>query len=279
MTNHRPPVQRHRKLGEPGAIGGRLTDKVILITGTGSGQGRAAAELFASEGAVVVGTDIDAHGAAETVEMVQRAGGHMTSTHPLDLGDEGAVKAWIDSAALEHGGIDVLYNNAAATRFSPVAETSYEDWSFTLRNELDIVFLATKHTWPHLIARGGGSILLVGSTAGITGSTTNPRIAHTAAKGGVVAMTKQLAGEGAVHGIRANCISPGMIATPASEATLLAPGHPMRGIASAIPLGRIGRPEEVARCALFLASEESSYVTGANLVVDGGWSAVLPGSR
>jgi meso-butanediol dehydrogenase/(S,S)-butanediol dehydrogenase/diacetyl reductase len=279
VTSRRAPAQRDGELGEPGVIGGRLAGKVVLITGTGSGQGRAAALLFASEGAVVVGTDIDADGAVETVEMVLRASGRMTSTQPLDLGDEQAVKAWIDSAALEHGGIDVLYNNAAATRFSPIAETSYEDWSFTLRNELDIVFLATKHAWPHLIARGGGSVLLVGSTAGITGSTTNTRIAHTAGKGGVVAMTKQLAGEGAAHGIRANCISPGMIATPASEATLLAAAHPMRGIASAIPLGRIGRPEEVARCALFLASEESSYVTGANLVVDGGWSAVLPGGH
>jgi meso-butanediol dehydrogenase / (S,S)-butanediol dehydrogenase / diacetyl reductase len=91
-------------------------------------------------------------------------------------------------------------------------------------------------------------------------------------------MTKQLAGEGAAHGIRANCISPGMIATPATESDLLAPGSPMRSIARAIPLGRIGTPEEVARCALFLASDEASYVTGANLIIDGGWSAVLPGA-
>ena len=147
-----------------------------------------------------------------------------------------------------------------------------------LRNELDIVFLVTKHAWPHLVARGGGSVLLVGSTAGITGSLTNTRIAHTATKGGVVAMTKQLAAEGAAHGIRANCISPGMIRTPATEGDLLAPDSPMRSIARAIPLGRIGAPEEVARCALFLASDEASYVTGANLVVDGGWSAVLPGA-
>ncbi len=256
----------------------RLAGKVALITGTGSGQGRAAALLFAAEGATVVGTDRDPQGAAETVELVRAAGGLVDSTHPLDLGHEDAVQVWIDEAAARHGGIDVLYNNAAATRFSPIAETSYEDWSFTLRNELDIVFLATKHAWPHLIARGGGCVLLVGSTAGITGSVTNTRIAHTASKGGVVAMTRQLAAEGAAHGIRANCISPGMIATPASQGTLLAEDHPMRTIARAIPLGRIGVPDDVARCALFLASDEASYVTGANLVVDGGWSAVLPGA-
>jgi NAD(P)-dependent dehydrogenase (short-subunit alcohol dehydrogenase family) len=121
-------------------------------------------------------------------------------------------------------------------------------------------------------------VLLVGSTAGIAGSLTNSRIAHTATKGGVVAMTRQLAAEGAAHGIRANCVSPGMIRTPATEGDLLADDHPMRTIARAIPLGRIGTPDEVARCALFLASDEASYVTGANLVVDGGWSAVLPGA-
>jgi NAD(P)-dependent dehydrogenase (short-subunit alcohol dehydrogenase family) len=259
-------------------VSGRLAGKIALITGTAGGQGRAAALLFAAEGALVVGTDVNADGAAETVELVRAAGGAMDSTHPLDLADEDGVRAWVDGAAARHGGMDVLHNNAGATRFSPIADTSYADWSFVLRNELDTVFLVTRAAWPHLVARGGGSVLLVGSTAGITGSLTNPRIAHTATKGGVVAMTKQLAAEGAAHGIRANCISPGMIRTPATEGDLLAADSPMRTIARAIPLGRIGAPEEVARCALFLASDEASYVTGANLVVDGGWSAVLPGA-
>jgi meso-butanediol dehydrogenase / (S,S)-butanediol dehydrogenase / diacetyl reductase len=256
----------------------RLAGKVALITGTAGGQGRAAALLFAAEGATVAGTDVNAGGAAETVALVRAAGGRMDSTHPLDLTDEDGVTAWVDAAAERHGGIDIVYNNAAATKFSPVAETSYADWSFTLRNELDIVFLVTKQAWPHLVARGAGCVLLVGSTAGLTGSLTNHRIAHTATKGGVVAMTRQFAAEGAAHGIRANCISPGMIRSPATEGDLLAPGHPMQTIARAIPLGRIGAPEEVARCALFLVSDEASYVTGANLVVDGGWSAVLPGA-
>lgn len=255
-------------------MSGRLAGKVALVTGTGGGQGRAAALLFAAEGARVVGTDVNAAGAEETLRLVS---GAMTSTHPLDLADEDGVQAWVDDAAEVHGGIDILYANAGATRFSPVDATSYADWSFTLRNELDVVFLPVKHAWRHL-ARGGGSIVLVGSTAGISGSLTNTRIAHTATKGGVVAMTKQLAAEGATHGIRANCVSPGMIRTPATEADLLAPDHPMRDIARHIPLGRVGTSEEVARCALFLASDEASYVTGANLVVDGGWSAVLPGA-
>ncbi|MCX5059670.1 SDR family oxidoreductase [Streptomyces sp. NBC_00201] len=256
----------------------RVAGKVALITGTAGGQGRAAALLFAAEGAVVIGTDLDPDGAAATADLVQAAGGRMSSTHPLDLGDEDGVRAWVEDAATKHGGIDIVYNNAGATRFAPVAETSYADWTFTVRNELDIVFLVTKHAWPHLVARGGGAVLLVGSTAGISGSLTNTRIAHTATKGGVVAMTRQLAAEGAAHGIRANCISPGMIRTPATEADLLAADHPMRDIGRHIPLGRVGTPEEIARCALFLASDEASYVTGANLVVDGGWSAVLPGA-
>ena len=119
-------------------------------------------------------------------------------------------------------------------------------------------------------------MVLVGSTAGITGSMTNHRVAHTVTKGGVVALTQQLAAEGAPHGIRVNCVSPGMVETPATRGDLLADDHPMRAIAGAIPLGRVGRADEVARCARFLASDDASYVTGANLVVDGGWSAVLP---
>ena len=139
-----------------------------------------------------------------------------------------------------------------------------------------MVFLPVKHAWRHLKQSSRPAVVLVGSTAGITGSMTNARVAHTVTKGGVVAMTKQLAAEGAPYGIRVNCVSPGMIETPATRGDLLADDHPMRDIARAIPLGRVGQAEEVARCARFLASDEASYVTGANLVIDGGWSAVLP---
>jgi NAD(P)-dependent dehydrogenase (short-subunit alcohol dehydrogenase family) len=258
---------------------GRLAGKVALISGTAGGMGRAAAELFAREGAVVVGCDLDAERALETVERVRAAGGTMSSAQPLDVTDEDAVRGWIDGAAREHGGIDVLYNNAGIARFDPLEEESYEDWSFTLRHELDVVFLACKHAWPHLRARGGGSVINVGSTAGLTGSVTLDRVAHTAAKGGVIAVTRQLAAEGARHGIRVNCISPGMTATPATRELLDDPANAMSRIGEQIPLGRVGQPEDVAWCALYLASDESSYVTGANIVVDGGWSTVLPGAR
>lgn len=242
-------------------IAGRLAGKVVVITGTAGGQGAAAARLFAEEGAVVVGCDVKpAPGVAE-----------------VDLTDEDAVRRWIDAAAKEHGRIDVLYANAGATRFNPVEDVTAEEWDFVLRHELDVVFFPVKHAWQHLKRSGNAAVVLVGSTAGMTGSQTNHRVAHTVTKGGVIALTRQLAAEGAAYGIRANCVSPGMVETPATRGDLLAEDHPMRHIAAVIPLRRVGRPEEVARCALFLASDEASYVTGANLVVDGGWSAVLPG--
>lgn len=256
---------------------GRLDGKVALITGTGGGIGRAAALLFAAEGAAVAGCDLDAARAQETVELVRGAGGTMTSAAPVDLGEEDAVRTWIEGAAGEHGAVDVLYNNAGLTSFAPLEEITLDDWSFTMRNELDLVFLACKHAWPHLRARGGGSVVNVGSTAGMTGSLNLDRAAHTASKGAVIALTRQLAVEGARHGIRVNTISPGMTVTPQTQHLFDDPTHPISRVADHIPLGRPGRPEDIARCALFLASDESAYVTGANLVVDGGWSTVLPG--
>jgi meso-butanediol dehydrogenase/(S,S)-butanediol dehydrogenase/diacetyl reductase len=260
----------------PPAPPGRLAGRVAVITGTAGGQGRAAALRFAAEGAVVVGTDLNVEGAEETVRLVWAAGGRMESHHPLDLGDEAGVSRWLAGVGDRHGHIDVLYNNAGRTSFAPLEAVTLAGWRQVLADELDQVFLVTRAAWPWLRVQGG-SVILVGSTAGITGSMTNQRVAHTASKGAIVALNRQLAAEGAPQGIRVNCISPGMIATPATEADLLAPDHPMRHIASSIPLARVGRPEEVAGVALFLASDDSSYMTGANLVVDGGWSAVLPG--
>jgi NAD(P)-dependent dehydrogenase (short-subunit alcohol dehydrogenase family) len=243
-------------------VSGRLAGKVALISGTARGQGESAARRFAAEGATVVGGDIlEGHGVPR-----------------LDVTDERSVAGWIDGAVTEHGRIDVLYNNAGAVRFGAVDEQSFADWRFTLAAELDSVFLACKHAWPHLRA-SRGVIVNIASTAGTTGSMTNQRVAHSASKGGVISATRQLAAEGAPHGIRANAISPGIISTPGSRENLLAPDHPMRTIARAVPLGRLGTEEDVVNAAVFLASDEAAYITGTNLIVDGGWSAVLPGGH
>ncbi|MDV6279346.1 SDR family NAD(P)-dependent oxidoreductase [Rhodococcus jostii] len=256
---------------------GRLAGKIAVITGTAGGQGREAAVRFAAEGATVYGCDVNSDAAAETVDLVTATGGIMNSVHPLDLTDEDAVRSWIDGIGAAHGRIDILYANAGLATFAPIPEITFEDWRFVMAHEVDLVFLPVKHAWKHLAQSANASVILVGSTAGVTGSVTNTRLAHTASKGAVVAMTKQLAAEGAEHHIRANCISPGMIRTSQSESTLLSDTHPMRKIASAIPLGRLGTPADVVNYAVFLASDESGYVTGTNLMIDGGWSAVLPG--
>ncbi len=258
-------------------VGKRFEGKVVVITGTGGGMGRAAALRFAAEGAIIAGCDMKLDGNLETIKLVEAAGGRMIGEAPVNLTDEGETSAWLVKVEAQLGRIDVLYANAGATKFNRLEDTSLAEWRFVLQHELDIVFLPVKHAWAAL-KKSSGSVILVGSTAGVTGSLTNHRIAHTATKGGVVAMTKQLAAEGAEFGIRVNCISPGMVRTPATEADLLAEGSAMIGIAKHIPLQRIGTPDEVINCAVFLASGDASYVTGANLMVDGGWSAVLPGA-
>ena len=253
-----------------------MKDKVVVITGTGGGMGRAAAIRFAKEGAVIAGCDLNPETNNETKRLVEAAGGKMHASAPVNLVEEEATKNWLAQVEKELGKIDVLYANAGITKFNKIEDVTLEEWRFVLQHELDIVFLPVRFAWDAL-KRSKGNIILVGSTAGVTGSVTNNRIAHSATKGGVISMARQFAAEGSKYGIRANSISPGMIRTPATEGDLLAADHPMAKIAEHIPLGRIGTPDEVINCAIFLASDEASYVTGTNLMVDGGWSSVLPG--
>ena len=252
-------------------MAGRLTGKVALITGTGRGQGRAAAELFCAEGARVVGCDLNEAENAETIELVKASGGEMSGMAPVDLGDSAQARQWVADAAATYERVDVLFNNAAAPRFAPIAEMTDEDWHFTIRNELDLIFFVTQAAWPHL-RTAGGAIINTASVQGLVGIAINGGIAHAATKAGVIGMTRQMAAEGAPHGIRANCISPGTVATP-STARLVADQELLNTILAPLLIKRLGEPVDIAAMALYLASDESSYVTGANFAIDGGLSA------
>jgi NAD(P)-dependent dehydrogenase (short-subunit alcohol dehydrogenase family) len=253
---------------------GRLDGKRALVSGTGGGIGRATALLLAREGAHVVGCDLNEATSAETVRLARAAGGRMDAVAPADLASEEGARSWVEAAAGLAGGIDILVNNASAIRFGPVDQLSYADWSFTIRNELDIVFLVTRAAWPHLVAAGGGSIVNVASITASRGAFFMPQNAHGAAKGGVLALTYQLVVEGGPHGIRVNAVSPAMTETPQTAPLLHDPNGPAASIAARVPLGRWGQPEDVAQAILFLASDEASHVSGANIPVDGGAAVV-----
>jgi len=253
---------------------GRLAGKVALITGTGVGMGRAAALLFAAEGATVVGCDLNPQTSQETVEIVRDAGGTMTATAPVDLASYEATQEWIDTAAAEHGGIDVLYNNASLPVVGPWDDLTVDDWHAGIRNELDLVFYACKVAWPHLVARGGGSIINIASIASIRGAAFFQQAAHGAAKGGVLSFTYHLAAAGGQHGIRANAILPGLIRTPSTEFLFASPDAPGSTLAAANPLGRVGEADDVAKLAAFLASDDAWYINAAAIPVDGGQSVI-----
>ncbi|UQX87417.1 SDR family oxidoreductase [Jatrophihabitans telluris] len=253
---------------------GRLAGKVALVTGTGGGIGRATAQLFAREGAHVIGCDLNPTPSEETVAQVRAAGGRMDAIAPVDLATEAGAQSWVEQAATIGGGIDILVNNASSIRFGAIDELSYADWTFTIRNELDIVFLVTKAAWPHLVGRGGGSIVNIGSISGSRGAWFMPQNAHGAAKGGVLALTRQLVIEGGPHGIRVNAVSPAMTETPHTTPLLRGADSPAEQILSRVPLRKWGQPLDVANAILFLAGDESSHISGVDIAVDGGAAVV-----
>lgn len=248
----------------------KLDGKVALITGTGGGQGRAAALLFAKEGARVVGCGRKVGNAEETVKMVKADGGEMVSMQPIHLDDGKQVKQWVDFAINTYGRIDILYNNAATAVFAPIEQMTEEEWHFAMRNGLDLIYWACHYAWPHLKASGNGIIINTSSMGGLVGKPNS--FAHAAAKGAVIALTRQLAIEGAPYNIRVNAISPGAILTPATESIFQNP-EVKEPLLREVPLHRLGKAEDIAPVALFLASDDSSYITGANIVVDGGLTA------
>jgi meso-butanediol dehydrogenase / (S,S)-butanediol dehydrogenase / diacetyl reductase len=254
---------------------GRLDGKIALITGVAGGIGAVAAERFGAEGARVVGCDLDAAGAAATQERVRSAGGEITVTGGVDLGDAAAAASWVDAAAATYGGIDVLYNNASTQRFAPLDQLTVDEWDFTMRNELNLVYYTVRAAWPHLKAHAGGAILNVGSIAAIRGVEFMAQNAHSTAKGGVIALTLQLVVEGGPHGIRANVISPGLVETPNTGPMLADPPERLKNVVlDRIPLGRHGQPDDIVNAAVFLCSDEAFWISGAHLVIDGGGSVL-----
>lgn len=253
---------------------GRLQGKVALISGTAVGMGRAAAQVFAAEGARVFGCDTDTEGQAHTEALVREAGGTIASLAPVDIATEAGAEAWVTAAVAEYGRVDILYNNASRLRLGTFGEQSFEDWRFTIDNELHLPFHCTYAAWPHLIAGGGGVVINVGSVAAIRGALFAPMSAHGVAKAGMVSFTRHLAAAGADHNIRSVAISPGMTRTPATQQHFDDPAQPIEGLKTITPSRRAAEPEDIVRVAAFMASDEAAYVNGANIVVDGGVSAM-----
>jgi meso-butanediol dehydrogenase/(S,S)-butanediol dehydrogenase/diacetyl reductase len=255
-------------------MSGRLEGKVAFISGTAVGMGRAAARVFAAEGARVFGCDMDTDGQAETERLVRQDGGEIDSLAPVDLSSAEGAGAWIAAGIERHGRIDILYNNASRLRLGAFGEQSFEDWEFTIDNELHLPFHCTYAAWPHLIASGGGVVINVGSVAAIRGALFAPMSAHGVAKAGMVSFTRHLAAAGADHDIRSVAISPGMTRTPATQQHFDDPANPLEGLKAITPSRRAAEPEDIVRVAAFMASDEAAYVNGANIVVDGAVSAM-----
>lgn len=251
-------------------LSNRLAGKIAIVTGIGSGIGRGCALMFARHGARVMSADIDATGAEEGLALARREGLAVDSLHPLDLTRPAEAERLVRATLDRFGGIDILVNAAAFGAFAPIQEMDYESgWRRTLSGELDVVFLLCKAAWPHLIARGGGSIINFASANAHVTLRGSPALAHCAGKGGVLAMTRQLAAEGAPHGIRANTISPALVASNATRRHLEDPRFMAEVLAKSM-IQRIGQPEDIAWCATYLASDESTWVTAADFRIDGG---------
>src|SRR4051795_13490837 len=250
----------------------RLEGKVALITGASSGIGRESALLFAREGAQVVVADVSDAGGAAVVAEIEAAGGAAVYVH-ADVSNAADAEGMVRAAEEHFGKLDVLFNNAGIMHSDDDNAITTEEsvWDLTMNINLKGVFLGCKYGIPALRRAGGGSIINVASFVALMGAAT-PQIAYTASKGGVLSMTREIAVEFARQNIRANALCPGPVETPLLAELLADPARRERRLVH-IPIGRLGRAEELAKAALFLASDDASFMTGAALVVDGGITA------
>lgn len=248
----------------------QLEGKVAIVTGAGSGIGRASALLFAERGAKVVGADCNGDAGEETVEMIRRAGGDAAFCR-ADVSSEPEVEAMIRFTVERYGGLQALLNNAAVQILGQLTETSGEDWDRLHSVNLKGVFLCSKHAIPEMIRGGGGAVVNVASILGLVG---DPDLAaYCAAKGGVIALTKAAAIGYGPRGVRVNCICPGDVNTPMVQEYFEKEPDPAGArarVSGHYALRRIAEPREVAETAAFLTSDASSFMTGAVMVVDGG---------
>jgi NAD(P)-dependent dehydrogenase (short-subunit alcohol dehydrogenase family) len=250
----------------------RLAGKVCAITGAASGIGRATARRFAGEGARLALVDVNEEGGREVLDELRGAGAE-AELFRADVADEPSVARLYDAVEERFGAVHVLFNNAGVMPAADgsVLDTSLATWERVLAVNLTGVFLCCKHGLPKLLASGGGSIVNTASFVAVLGAAT-PQIAYTASKGGVLALTREIAVEFARRDVRANALCPGPIETPLLTELLSPPGERERRLVH-IPTGRFGRAEDVADAALFLASDESRWVTGSTFLVDGGIAA------
>ena len=252
---------------------GRLDGKVVLITGAGSGMGRWASVAFAREGARIVASDVVEPAGQETVAQVRAAGGEAIFVR-TDVSREADVAAAVRAGEAAFGRLDVLYNNAGIFPAEDGAVTDIDEavWDRVMNVNLKGIYLVCKHGIPALLRAGGGSIVNVASFVALVGCTV-PQDAYTASKGGVIALTRSLAVQFGPKGIRTNAICPGPIETPLLTSWLLANPEAKQIRLNRIPMGRFGQAEDIVYLAMYLASDESSWVTGAELVIDGGMTA------